>query len=79
MPPDDLKPGDLVIIRDADVVESFTMREARDDEILYGVLIEMLEEDTVNPKDDVWVVLVENQLWKMLRFEFEPVRHPRGE
>lgn len=79
MPSDDLKPGDLVIIRDSDVVESFTLREARDDEILYGVLINLAEEDTVNPKDDVWVVLVENQLWKMLRFEFEPVRHTRGE
>ena len=75
---DDVKPGDLVIIRDSDVVESFTMREARDDEVLYGVLINLAEEDNVNPKDDVWIVLVENQLWKMLRFEFEPVRHARG-
>lgn len=78
MPPDELKPGDLVIIRDADVVESFTLREARDGETLYGVLINMVEEDPLNPKDDVWVVLVENQLWKMLRFEFEPVRHACG-
>ncbi len=75
---ENLKPGDLVVIRDADVVESFTMRETTGDETLYGVLINLSEEDTVNPKDDVWIVLVENQLWKMLRFEFEPVQHMGG-
>ena len=73
MPVDNLRPGDLVVIRDADVVESFTMRSVGNDEVLYGVLLRLDEEDVVNPKDDVWIVLVEGQLWKMLRFEFEPI------
>jgi hypothetical protein len=68
-------PGDLVVIRDPDVVESFTLRVAADNEVLYGVLVSISLEDPVNPKDDIWIVLVENQLWKMLRFEFEPVSH----
>ena len=46
-------------------------RDALKDEILYGVLIELSEEDPVNPKDDVWIVLVNDQMYKMLRFEFE--------
>lgn len=59
------------MIRDPDVVESFVQRDALKDEILYGVLIELSEEDPVNPKDDVWIVLVNDQMYKMLRFEFE--------
>ena len=66
-----MRPGDLVVIRDPDVVESFVQRDALKDEILYGVLIELSEEDPVNPKDDVWIVLVNDQMYKMLRFEFE--------
>lgn len=66
-----MKPGDLVVIRDPDVVESFVQRDALQDEILYGVLIELSEEDPMNPKDDVWIVLVNDQMYKMLRFEFE--------
>ena len=46
-------------------------RDALQDEILHGVLVELNAEDPVNPKDDVWIVLVNDQLWKMLRFEFE--------
>ena len=68
-----MRPGDLVVIRDPDVVESFVQRDALKDEILYGVLIELSEEDPVNPKDDVWIVLVNDQMYKMLRFEFETV------
>jgi hypothetical protein len=59
------------VIRDPDVVESFVQRDALQDEILHGVLVELNAEDPVNPKDDVWIVLVNDQLWKMLRFEFE--------
>ena len=66
-----MRPGDLVVIRDPDVVESFVHRDALKDETLYGVLIELSEEDPVNPKDDVWIVLVNDQMYKMLRFEFE--------
>lgn len=69
-----MKPGDLVVIRDPDVVESFVQRDALQDEILYGVLIELSEEDPVNPKDDVWIVLVNDQMYKMLRFEFETLK-----
>jgi hypothetical protein len=61
------------VIRDPDVVESFVQRDALQDETLYGVLIELSEEDPVNPKDDVWIVLVNDQMYKMLRFEFEMV------
>lgn len=61
------------MIRDPDVVESFVARDALQDEILYGVVIELSEEDPVNPKDDVWIVLVDDQMYKMLRFEFEMV------
>ena len=61
------------MIRDPDVVESFVARDALQDEILYGVVIELSEEDPVNPKDDVWIVLVDDQMYKMLRFEFEVV------
>ena len=68
-----MRPGDLVVIRDPDVVESFVARDALQDEILYGVVIELSEEDPVNPKDDVWIVLVDDQMYKMLRFEFEVV------
>ena len=68
-----MKPGDLVVIRDPDVVESFVQRDALQDETLYGVLIELSDEDPVNPKDDVWIVLVNDQMYKMLRFEFETV------
>jgi hypothetical protein len=68
-----LRPGDLVVIRDPDVVESFVQRDALQDEILYGVLIELSEEDPVNPKDDIWIVLVNDQMYKMLRFEFEMI------
>ena len=68
-----MRPGDLVVIRDPDVVESFVARDALQDEILYGVVIELSEEDPVNPKDDVWIVLVDDQMYKMLRFEFEMV------
>lgn len=68
-----MRPGDLVVIRDPDVVESFVQRDALQDEILYGVLIELSEEDPVNPKDDIWIVLVNDQMYKMLRFEFEMI------
>ena len=68
-----MRPGDLVVIRDPDVVESFVARDALQDEILYGVVIELSVEDPVNPKDDVWIVLVDDQMYKMLRFEFEVV------
>ena len=61
------------MIRDPDVVESFVQRDALQDEILYGVLIELSEEDPVNPKDDIWIVLVNDQMYKMLRFEFEMI------
>ena len=63
-----MRPGDLVVIRDPDVVESFVARDALQDEILYGVVIELSEEDPVNPKYDVWIVLVDDQMYKMLRF-----------
>jgi hypothetical protein len=62
------------VIRDPDVVESFVARDALQDEILYGVLVELNAEDPVNPKDDVWIVLINDNMWKMLRYEFEPVR-----
>jgi len=67
-----VKPSDLVIIRNQDVVESFICRDALHDETLLGLLIELETEDHDNPSDDVWIVLVNDQLYKMLRREFEP-------
>ena len=67
-----MKPSDLVIIRNQDVVESFICRDALHDETLLGLLIELETEDPDNPSDDVWIVLVNDQLYKMLRREFEP-------
>jgi len=62
-----MNPGDLVIIQNEDVVESFALRESPSGGILYGVLI-----DHWCPQDDVWIVLVDDQLYKMLGWEFEP-------
>ena len=67
-----MKPGDLVIIRNQDVVESFVCRDAMPDETLLGVLVKFEMEDPDTPRDDVWIVLVNDQLYKMLRWEFEP-------
>ena len=69
-----MKPGDLVIVRNQDVVESFVCRDALPDETLLGVLVDYDSEDPDNSDDDVWIVLVNDQLYKMLRNEFEPVR-----
>ena len=67
-----MTPGDLVIIRNQDVVESFVQRDALPDETLLGLLVELDAEDPDNPREDVWIVLVNEQLYKMLRWEFEP-------
>ena len=67
-----MNPGDLVVIQNEDVLESFMLRESPPDGILYGVLIKLHEIDHWRPQDDVWIVLVDNQLYKMLRREFEP-------
>lgn len=67
-----MKPGDLVIIRNQDVVESLVLRDAQSDETLLGVLIELEIEDPDSPREDVWIVLVNERLYKMLRWEFEP-------
>ena len=68
----DLKPGDLVIIRNQDVVESFVRRGTLLDETLLGVLIDLEIEDPDSPREDIWIVLVNEQPYKMLRWEFEP-------
>jgi len=67
-----MKPGDLVIIQNDEVIESFTLRESPPDGILYGILIELHELDPTHSRDDVWIVLINDQLYKMLRWEFEP-------
>jgi len=67
-----MNPGDLVVIQNEDVLESFMLRESPSDGILYGVLIELHEIDHDRPQDDVWIVLINDQLYKMLRWEFEP-------
>ena len=67
-----MNPGDLVIIQNEDVLESFMLRESPPDGILYGILIELHELDADRPQDDVWIVLINDQLYKMLRWEFEP-------
>lgn len=64
-------PGDLVIIRNPDVLESFLLREPELEEVIHGVLIRLDEEDPDTIDDDVWIVLVNDQLYKMLRWEFE--------
>lgn len=69
-----MNPGDLVVIRNPDVIESFVMQEPVPDELLYGVAISFEFEDPDDPKDDVWIVLVNDQLYKMLRWEFDPVK-----
>ena len=67
-----MKAGDLVIIQNQDVVESFVQRDSLPNETLLGVLIELETEDPDSPREDVWIVLVNEQLYKMLRWEFEP-------
>lgn len=67
-----MKAGDLVIIRNTDIIESFVLRDALIDETLLGLLIELEHEDQKNAGDDVWIVFVGAQLYKMLRWEFEP-------
>jgi hypothetical protein len=67
-----LKPGDLVVIQNQDVIESFICRDATPEDTLLGVLVEFDTEDPDDPNDDVWIVLVNSQLYKMLRWEFEP-------
>jgi len=67
-----MKVGDLVIIRNTEIIESFVFRDAFIDETLLGLLIELQAEDHYNHYDDVWIVLVGEQLYKMLRWEFEP-------
>ena len=62
-----MNPGDLVVIQNEDVLESFMLRESPPDGIHNGVLI-----DHWCPQDDVWIVLVDDQLYKMLGWEFEP-------
>ena len=53
-----MKAGDLVIIRNTDIIESFVLRDALIDETLLGLLIELEHEDQKNAGDDVWVVFV---------------------
>lgn len=67
-----MKAGDLVIIRNTDIIESFVLRDALIGETLLGLLIELEHEDQKNAGDDVWIVFVGAQLYKMLRCEFEP-------
>jgi len=67
-----MKVGDLVIIRNTEIIESFVLRDALIDETLLGLLIELQAEDPYNHYDDIWIVLVCEQLYKMLRREFEP-------
>lgn len=67
-----MNPGDLVIIRNQDVIESFVQRDALPDETLLGLLVELDAEDPDSPCEDVWIVLVNEQLYKMLRWEFDP-------
>lgn len=63
-------PGDLVIIRNQDVVESLIRRLPDPNESLVGVVISLDHEDPDDPNEDVWIVLVNDQLYKMLRWEF---------
>ena len=67
-----MKAGDLVIIRNTDIIESFVLRDALIGETLLGLLIELEHEDQKNVGDDVWIVFVGAQLYNMLRWEFEP-------
>ena len=67
-----MNPGDLVVIQNEEVLESFMLRESPSDGILYGVLINGVLIDHWCPQDDVWIVLVDDQLYKMLGWEFEP-------
>jgi hypothetical protein len=67
--------GDLVRIDDPDVVESFVEADPNVDGILYGIAIELCEPDPDgNEGEDVWVVLISDSMWKMLRREFELAR-----
>lgn len=65
------RPGDLVIISCADIIESFNLKRTDQNQPLYGVIIELLEEDPDDSSNDVWVVLLDDQLWRMLRWEFD--------
>jgi hypothetical protein len=67
--------GDLVRIDDPDVVESFVEADPNVDGILYGIAVELCEPDPDgNEGEDVWVVLISDSMWKMLRREFELAR-----
>jgi hypothetical protein len=66
--------GDLVRIDDPDVVESFVEADPSVDGILYGIAVELCEPDPDgNEGEDVWIVLISDSMWRMLRYEFEPV------
>jgi hypothetical protein len=72
-----MKVGDLVVIRNPDIIESFLLRKVQHGEVLHGILVELETIDPDRPQDDVWIVLVNDQLYKMLRWEFDPYDHRR--
>jgi hypothetical protein len=66
--------GDLIRISDLDIIESFAELNPSADGNLYGVAVELCEADPDgNEGEDVWIVLINDSMWKMLRYEFEIV------
>jgi len=71
---DRLRCGDLVVIRDLDVIESFVHATANTDGELFGIAMELCEADpNGDVNDDVWAVLVSGSMFHMLRREFDIV------
>jgi hypothetical protein len=69
------KAGDLIRISDPDIIESLVEVNPSTDGNIYGIAVELCEVDPDgNEGEDVWIVLINDSMWKMLRYEFEPVR-----
>jgi hypothetical protein len=67
--------GDLVRIDDPGIIESLVEVNPSADGNIYGLAVELCEPDPDgNEGEDVWVVLISDSMWKMLRYEFETVR-----
>ena len=67
--------GDLIRISDPYIIESFAELNPSADGNLYGIAVDLCEPDPDgNEGEDVWVVLISDSMWKMLRYEFELVR-----
>lgn len=69
---DGVEPGCLVLIRNMEVVRSVLRLGPQDDGTLHGILVNREFEDPHDSNLDVWVILVNDRLHRMLRLEIIP-------